>query len=614
VIPRVARLGTGFVGAGQYYLNDKRDAANDDGRPSAEDYFLHDKRGAQTSHRVGFTETRNLPTQDAATGLKCMAWLAANTQSVRQAAVAAEARAAGMSYDAYVRAKNPFRGRKQQKPVYSMSLAWHPTKNKMPTDAQMRSAIDEVIKVLGLQDHQAVIIQHKDTKHPHVHLIVNRVHPETGKFAVLGNDYLKVSRWALEYEKRTGLIVCPVRVENWQKRDGARVQKAEARKADPKAKGEWVLAKDVPRGDHDWFKSVAHLSPDQIRQARAARHEREREQFKLVGIRREATVEGEITRKYGVALSNTKIEIERLLRAEGWRKARDRDPLRLILEPRYAAQALIDVFTARAFVRPRKIKSLDKVAADLEKAIRDRRHTERAHQTAMHGKMVVRHAAERRRDDERIEALARGARGKSSSERGRKVFNWRGGVETARHVPTREPVIRLADIHAKVVDSAKSAQARGKNALSAIARVLGGAVTTEQLRKHTVGGWLAGTGKRDGPRVANDGRPVDRKDVDRRGVGDLGRAGDDETRGLAPAAVADRPLPVEPVNRTTIVEPDARKGKRTAEPRGEPRVDAGDRAAFEIRRDAALSRIEAEQVQQKRRRRQRPRGKVRRFD
>ena len=70
MIPRVARLGTGFVGAGQYYLNDKRKDADDPVRPSAEEYFLHDKGGAQTNHRVGFTETRNLPTQDAAKGLK----------------------------------------------------------------------------------------------------------------------------------------------------------------------------------------------------------------------------------------------------------------------------------------------------------------------------------------------------------------------------------------------------------------------------------------------------------------------------------------------------------------------------------------------------------------
>lgn len=153
------------------------------------------------------------------------------------------------------------------------------------------------------------------------------------------------------------------------------------------------------------------------------------------------------------------------------------------------AQALIDVFTARAFVRLRKIKAFDKVAAGLEKAIRNRRHKERAHQTAMRKKMLLRHDSERRRDEVRIAAMARGARSKGASERGRKVFNWRGGVETARHVPSNQPVVSLSRIHAAISNSAEGLRERGRNALSAITHVLGRGVPVEQLRKSTVGGW-----------------------------------------------------------------------------------------------------------------------------
>lgn len=64
MIPRVSRLGVGFVGSGLYYLHDKRpENAEQDGRPSAEAYMLHDK-GAQTSNRLGFVELRNLPVRD----------------------------------------------------------------------------------------------------------------------------------------------------------------------------------------------------------------------------------------------------------------------------------------------------------------------------------------------------------------------------------------------------------------------------------------------------------------------------------------------------------------------------------------------------------------------
>ncbi len=173
MIPRVAQLGTGFHGAGQYYLNDvrKRDTINDDTRPTAGDYLLHDKGGVQSTTRVGFTATRNLPTTDPKKALRCMSWLAANAQNVRQAAVAAAAKAAGQRYEDYVRNENPFRGRKGTKPVYTLSLAWHPSKDRTPTPSEMLQAADEVLKTLGLGDHQALIVQHTDTAHPHVHLI-----------------------------------------------------------------------------------------------------------------------------------------------------------------------------------------------------------------------------------------------------------------------------------------------------------------------------------------------------------------------------------------------------------------------------------------------------------
>ena len=107
-----------------------------------------------------------------------------------------------MSYDAYVKATNPFRGRKGPKPVYSLSLSFSPA-TRLPTKDNMLKAADEVRHVLGLQDHQCVIIQHTDTKHPHVHLIFNRVHPTTGKYASVSNDRLKLSEWAHDWEKRT---------------------------------------------------------------------------------------------------------------------------------------------------------------------------------------------------------------------------------------------------------------------------------------------------------------------------------------------------------------------------------------------------------------------------
>lgn len=68
--------------------------------------------------------------------------------------------------------------------------------------------------MLGLTEHETLFVGHNDEPHPHIHVIVNRVHPETGIAAKLSKDQLKLSAWAEEFEKRHGEILCEQRVEN----------------------------------------------------------------------------------------------------------------------------------------------------------------------------------------------------------------------------------------------------------------------------------------------------------------------------------------------------------------------------------------------------------------
>jgi hypothetical protein len=58
------------------------------------------------------------------------------------------------------------------------------------------------------------MVAHKDEPHPHIHLIVNRVNPQTGKAASLSNDHLNLSRWAEGYEREQGKLRCEQRVLN----------------------------------------------------------------------------------------------------------------------------------------------------------------------------------------------------------------------------------------------------------------------------------------------------------------------------------------------------------------------------------------------------------------
>ena len=173
MVPKVASKGRSFVGAGLYYLHDK---------------------GASTKARVAFTYTENLPTRDPDKAIKCMAYTAIRQQQIK-------ARAGGSA-----------KGRKLTQPVYSYSLSWDPGED--PSLDQMVAAAQETLKELGLSGHEALFVVHNDEPHPHIHVIANRVHPETGIAAPLKKDFLKLSAWAEKFERLQGKIVCEQRVEN----------------------------------------------------------------------------------------------------------------------------------------------------------------------------------------------------------------------------------------------------------------------------------------------------------------------------------------------------------------------------------------------------------------
>jgi MobA/VirD2-like, nuclease domain len=177
MIPKVAGKGRSFKGAGLYYLHDKN---------------------ALTRERVAFTHTENLPTLDPDKAIKCMAWTALRQQELK-------ARSGGSA-----------KGRKLTQPVYCYSLSWAP--GEEPSQEEMIGAAKDTLAILGLQDHEALLVGHNDEPHPHIHVIVNRVHPETGIAAPLNMDHLKLSAWAEAFEKRQGQIRCEQRVENNERR------------------------------------------------------------------------------------------------------------------------------------------------------------------------------------------------------------------------------------------------------------------------------------------------------------------------------------------------------------------------------------------------------------
>ncbi len=68
---------------------------------------------------------------------------------------------------------------KSPNPVSHWVLSWR--EGEQPSPAQVEGAVDIFLAELGLSEHQSIYALHQDTDNLHLHVAVNRVHPETLK-------------------------------------------------------------------------------------------------------------------------------------------------------------------------------------------------------------------------------------------------------------------------------------------------------------------------------------------------------------------------------------------------------------------------------------------------
>ena len=192
-------------------------------------YCAHDQGSAQTSERVDWIETRNIGTDDPAQAWKVMVATAQAKDSLK--------RAAG------IRAGRP----EKSGPVMHVVLCFD--KDEPSDHEAMTAAADEFLSRLGVDpakmrgknkpktrqfadEHQVIMYAHRDTDHHHLHLMINRVHPQTGVNLPSNNDYNKASDWALDYSKRHGTDhKTPARAENKVARQKGDYVKAKRRKS-----------------------------------------------------------------------------------------------------------------------------------------------------------------------------------------------------------------------------------------------------------------------------------------------------------------------------------------------------------------------------------------------
>ncbi|HET7462591.1 MAG TPA: relaxase/mobilization nuclease domain-containing protein [Longimicrobium sp.] len=126
--------------------------------------------------RVDWVESRNLPTSHPQASARIMAATARDSE-------------------------------RTEKPVYHLIISFDPND---PVDrATMRQVADRTLRDLGLSEHQALIVAHKDRAHAHLHIMVNRVHPEDRTAWSNSWDYGRIERSLRQQEKAHGLRVVP---------------------------------------------------------------------------------------------------------------------------------------------------------------------------------------------------------------------------------------------------------------------------------------------------------------------------------------------------------------------------------------------------------------------
>jgi hypothetical protein len=154
-------------------------------------YYAHDKDGAETAHRVGFIVMRNLVADNPEDAWREMMVTCDMAPELKRQSGAGPG------------------GNKTVKPYYAFSINWHPDDN--PGKQHMIDSCDDALQTLGLQDRQAIYFEHIDEPHPHVHILVNLIHPQTGMTPKLSNDQYRLDRWCDTYEVKMGVIRSPER-------------------------------------------------------------------------------------------------------------------------------------------------------------------------------------------------------------------------------------------------------------------------------------------------------------------------------------------------------------------------------------------------------------------
>jgi len=421
-------------------------------------YMSHDK-GADTSERLGFValhnmhidETGNGP-EDSARAAKMMAFTAMHWEEIQRAHHAA----------LYPNGEKRYRRppKEPTKPVYSTSLRFHPDDKDKITPELMREAAEGALKVLGLEEHQAVLYGHGYSKAeilkrpeladhpPHIHIIANKIHPVTGRTNSLSNDYTRLSDYALRFGKKHGLVKVAVREKNAAKRQDMRIWKKDnpdkvaayrkSGRAPDSVDADAVKAPyytDAPRGDYERMRQSGEdggKAPDTHVEYqprfRAYRGRTEQSVRDMRNLQQQAD-RAELSDQQRQAIARFEARMEKLyqpLRDDVQAEIGERRRT-ITLEhmgPVFKViTGLKQRLTGQLQHERKTIEALEKTIADLEGRIAEARQELETQLSAARDKVARIHEAELARDEDYFKFLRAVKRTRTKGEAGRKSFN-----------------------------------------------------------------------------------------------------------------------------------------------------------------------------------------------
>lgn len=155
-------------------------------------------------------------------------WSATQNVGIQNMEIAARFMAASAMDADELKRQNGWDGRGRgttKKPVYHAIMSW--PEGMSPDIAHQEQAAREMLMAAGYDEAQALLVGHNDNGKTHVHIVVNLLHPETGKQFSGSNDYRKMQAWALDYCNENGIDtdeIAPNRKKNAERREQAKEQ------------------------------------------------------------------------------------------------------------------------------------------------------------------------------------------------------------------------------------------------------------------------------------------------------------------------------------------------------------------------------------------------------